>query len=116
VSSGGQRALQAALDRYANGSVGLGVHQYTFSLVVRRPTNRGQRYVIVANRPFGAYEVNLGQDSVNKPFGVVVVDVDDFGAGDGTYFRRAQITVNDDGTVSVNGCGQPDRLLNVSRQ
>lgn len=116
VSSGGQPALQAALDRYANGSVGFGVLQYTLNLVVRKPADRGQRYVIVANRPFGAYEVNTGQDSVDYPFGVVVFDVDDFGRGEGEVFQRAQIVVNDDGTVGVKGYGQPGRLLNVSRQ
>jgi hypothetical protein len=116
VSSGGQPALQAALDRYANGSVGFGVLQYTLNLVVRKPLDRGQRYVIVVNRPFSAYEVNTDQDSVSYPFGVVVFDVDDFGNGEGEVFQRAQITVNDDGTVSVNGYGQPGRLLNVSRQ
>ena len=116
VSSGGQPALQAALDRYANGSVGFGVLQYTLNLVVRKPADRRQRYVIVATRPFGAYEVNTGQDSVDYPFGVVVFDVDDFGRGEGEVFQRAQITVNDDGTVGVRGYDQPGRLLNVSRQ
>jgi hypothetical protein len=116
VSSGGQPALQAALDRYANGSLGFGVLQYTLNLVVRKPNDRGQRYVIVANRPLGAYEVNTGQDSVDYPFGVVVFDVDDFGDGEGTFFQRAQITVNDDGTVAVKGYGQPGRLLDVSHQ
>jgi hypothetical protein len=116
VSSGGQPALLAALDRYANGSVGFGVLQYTLNLVVKKPGDRGQRYVIVANRPFGAYEVNMGQDSVNYPFGVVVFDLDDFGRGEGEVFQRAQITVNDDGTVSVRGYDQPGRLLNVVRQ
>jgi hypothetical protein len=116
VSSGGQPALLAALDRYANGSLGFGVLQYTLNLVVKRPTDRGQQYVIVTNRPFGAYEVNMGQDSVDYPFGVVVFDVDDFGNGEGKFFQRAQITINDDGTVGVNGYGQPGRLLNVSRQ
>jgi len=116
VSSGGQPALQAALDRYANGSVGFGVLQYTLNLVVKKPGDRSQRYVIVANRPFSAYEVNTNQDSVNDPFGVVVFDVDDFGNGEGTVYQRAQITVNDNGTVSVNGYGQPGRLLDVSRQ
>ena len=116
VSSGGQPALQAALDRYANGSVGFGVLQYTLNLVVKKPGDRGQQYAIVANRPFGAYEVNMGQDSVNYPFGVVVFEVDDFGRGEGKVFQRAQIMVNDDGTVSVNGYGQPARLINVSRQ
>jgi hypothetical protein len=116
VSSGGQPALLAALDRYANGSVGFGVLQYTLNLVVRKPTDRGQRYVIVANRPFGAYEVNMGQDSVNYPFGVVVFDLDDFGRGEGKVFQRAQVTVDDDGTVGVKEYGQPGRLLNISRQ
>jgi hypothetical protein len=101
VSSGGQPALQAALDRYANGTLGFGVLQYTLNLVVRKPTDRGERYVIVANRPLGAYEVNVGQDSVDYPFGVVVFDIDDFGNGEGTVFQRAQVTVNDDGTVGV---------------
>jgi hypothetical protein len=116
VSTGGQPALQAALGRYANGSVGFGVLQYTLNLVVKRPTDRGQRYVIVANRPFGAYEVNTGQDSLDYPFGVAVFDVDGFGNGEGSFFQRAQITVNDDGTVGVKGYGQPGRLLDVSRQ
>lgn len=116
VSSGGQPALQAALDRYANGSVGFGVLQYPLNLVVKKPGDRGQLYAIVTNRPFGAYEVNTGQDSVNYPFGVVVFEVDDFGRGEGKVFQRAQIIVNDNGTVSVNGYGQPGRLLNVSRQ
>ena len=116
VSSGGQPALLAALDRYANGSVGFGALQYTLNLVVRKPADRGQRYVIVANRPFGAYEVNTRQDSLDYPFGVVVFDVDDFGNGEGRVFQRAQVTVNDDGTVGVKEYGQPGRLLNISRQ
>jgi len=115
VATGGQPALQAALDRYANGSVGFGVVQYTLNLVVRKPTDRGQRYVIVANRPFGVYEVNMGQDSVDYPLGVVVFDIDDFGNGEGTVYLRAQVTVTDDGVVGVKGYGQPGRLLDVSR-
>jgi hypothetical protein len=35
---------------------------------------------------------------------------------DGEVFQRAQSTVNDDSTVSVNSYGQPGRLLSVSRQ
>jgi hypothetical protein len=96
--------------------VGFGVLQYPLNLVVKKPGDGGQRYVIVANRPFSAYEVNTDQDSVSYPFGVVVFDVDDFGRGEGTVYQRAQITVNDDGTVNVNGYGQPGRLLDVSRQ
>jgi len=116
ASSGGQPVLQAALDPYSNGVVGFGALQYPLNVVVKKPSDRGQRYVIVANRPFGAYEVNTDQDSVNYPFGVVVFDVDDRGRGEGKVFQRAQITVNDDGTVDVNGYGQPARLLNVSHQ
>ena len=116
VSTGGQPALQAVLDKYSNGLLSFGVLQYPLNLVVKKPGNRGERYVIVTNRPFSAYEVNTGQDSVNYPFGVVVFDVDDRGRGEGTVFSRAQITVHDDGTVDVNGYGEPGRLLSVSRQ
>jgi hypothetical protein len=116
VSSGGQPALQAALDRYSNGVVSFGVLQYPLNVMVKKPNDRGQRYVIVANRPFSAYEVNTDMNSVNYAFGVVVFDVDDFGNGGGKVFERAQITVNDDGAVDVNGYGQPGRLLDVSRQ
>jgi hypothetical protein len=35
---------------------------------------------------------------------------------DGEVIERAQSTVNDDSTVSVNSYGQPGRLLNVSRR
>ena len=116
VASGGQPALQAVLDRYANGSVVFGALQYTLNLVVRVPTGRGHRYVIVTNRPFGVYEVNTDQDSLAYPFGVIEFEVDDFGDGEGTVFPRAQITISEDGTVGVNGYGEPGRLLDVERQ
>ncbi len=82
--------------------------------MVRVPTERGRRYVIVTNRPSRAYEVNTGQDSLDHPFGVIDFEVDDF--GDGTVFPRAQLTIAEDGAAGVNGCGKPGRLLNVSRQ
>jgi len=72
--------------------------------------------VIVANRPFSAYEVDAGLDSVNYPFGAIVFDRDEFGRGESEVFQPAQITVNDDGTVGVKGYGQRGRLLDVSRQ
>jgi len=117
LARNGQGNLLAALKGTSNGRIILGVVEYPLNLVAVKSTGGRRRYVAVTARPFGIYEVDTGQPSLNYPFGVMSFEVDDRGWGEGQVFPAASISVTDDGSIVVqNYSDTPGRIIEVRRK
>ena len=97
----GQAGLAAALRGRRNGRLRLGALEYSLDLVVTRPTDKGHRIVVVTTRPIRYQETQSGSESLDYPFGLVILEVDGFGRGDGRFYPAAALQFNEDGSVAV---------------
>jgi hypothetical protein len=69
---------------------------------------------MLANRPMAFVELQNATRSRNYPFGLVVLNVDSKGQGQGLLYGACQIRFNDKNEVEVEHYGQaPARLMNV---
>ena len=102
LKSQGQAGLAAALRGRGNGRLRLGALEYGLDLVAAKPTSNGFKLVVVTNRPIRYQETqgNSG-DSLNYPFGIVVIEIDGFGRGEGRFYPAAALHFNPDGSVAV---------------
>jgi hypothetical protein len=117
LEAGGQGALLAALREHRDGRIRLGALEVPVNLVLAEDLGRGTfRYVVVTARRLRVHEVDLGQDSLAYPFGVMVFEVGGFGKGDGTIYPAAALSVADDGTVAVDQYEiDPGRLAEIKK-
>jgi hypothetical protein len=102
LKSQGQSGLAAALRGQRNGRLRLGALEYDLDLVAAKPTSKGFKLVVVTNRPIRYQETDQGSDSLNYPFGIVVVELDGFGRGEGRFYPAAALHFNTDGSVAVH--------------
>lgn len=101
LKSQGQYGLANALKGRANGRLRLGALDYPLDLVMARPVRDGFHVVVVTTRPIRLEESQEGAASLDYPFGVVAIELDSFGRGEGRFFRTAALRINEDGTVAV---------------
>ena len=74
----------------------------------------GAHLLLVALRSVSIREVFGSRRSVDYPFTVVQIDLDDAGHGGGAYYGVARVRPQKDGEIEVDGLGiLPDRLLAV---
>lgn len=97
----GQSGLLAALRDRRNGRLRLGALEYSLDLVVAKPKDDGFLLLIVTTRPIRLEETLQGSDSAGHPFGVVSVELDGFGRGEGQFFPRAALAIDANGAVTV---------------
>ena len=117
LERGGQHALLNAIRGAGRGKIQLGGFEYPIDLVVAEPGDRGGlRYYVVTSRAMSYDEVNEGASSTSHPFSVFVVNVPDFGAGDGRIYTRAALSIDDQGHVRAEQYGgKPGTLKDVKR-
>jgi hypothetical protein len=113
----GQRGLLAALRGRGDGRLKLGAIEYGLDLIVARPLDDdGVRLTIVTTRPLRTTEVDLGQASLDYPFGVARFEIDGFGRGEGVFYPTASLRVEADGAITgqqyLEGEG---RITNVEK-
>lgn len=101
LKSQGQSGLSAALRGRRNGRLRLGALEYDLDLVAAKPTSKGFKLVVVTNRPIRYQETDQGSDSLNYPFGIVVLEIDGFGRGEGRFYPAAALHFIPDGSVAV---------------
>ena len=117
VNLGGQQALAKALSGGGGGELHLGALVHPLSMVIAEPIDDGFRYVFVTARRIMVEERNLKSESLNYPFGILVFEVGDWGAGEGKIYPAAAIHVDpDDNSVSVDQYEiEPGRLFEIKK-
>jgi hypothetical protein len=92
-----------------NGSVG-----WRLPVVRQRATEKGRRIVMFGDRPLSFYEASTAQRSRTYEFGMLILNVDENGQGDGLLYGACKVKFNADNQLDVEHFGQaPVRLANV---
>jgi len=102
LSSGGQSALLGAI-RYRNdGQLNLGAEVRPISLVFAEETRNGHRIVFLTARRIDISEKQLGQESLEYPFGIAEITIDGFsGKGEGSLHVAAAISIDSEGHLEI---------------
>ena len=101
LKSQGQAGLANALRGRANGVLRLGALEYFLDLVTAKPTSKGFKLLVVTNRPIRYQETDQGSASLDYPFGIVVIEIDSLGRGEGRFFPSAALRIQEDGAIDV---------------
>jgi hypothetical protein len=101
LRSQGQAGLANALRGRANGVLRLGALEYSLDLVTAKPTSKGFKLLVVTNRPIRYQETDQGSASLDYPFGIVVIEIDSLGRGEGRFFPSAALRIQEDGAIDV---------------
>ena len=102
LASGGQSSLLGAI-RYRNdGQLNLGAEVRPISLVFAEETRDGHRIVFLTARRIDISEKQLGQESLEYPFGVAEIEIDDFsGKGEGSLHVAAALSIDSSGHIDI---------------
>jgi hypothetical protein len=91
------------------GRVGWGI-----PVVRQHPTAKGRRIVMFSDRPISFYEARNAPRSKSSEFGMLVLDVDDKGEGEGLLYGACKVKFTTDDQLEVEHFGQaPARLAAV---
>jgi hypothetical protein len=91
------------------GRVGWGV-----AIVRQRPTEKGRRIVMFSDRPISFYEARNAPRSRDSEFGMLVLDVNQKGEGEGLLYGACKVKFTKDDQLEVEHFGQkPTRLAAV---
>lgn len=87
---------------------------WTGPVVRQHPTEKGRRIVMFSDRPISFYESRTAPRSKNYEFGMLVLDVNDKGEGEGLLYGACRVKFTKDDQVEVEHFGQaPARLAAV---
>lgn len=102
LASGGQSALLGAI-RYRNdGQLNLGAEVRPISLVFAEETRDGHRIIFLTARRIDVSEKQLGQESLEYPFGIAEIEIDEFsGRGEGSLHVAAALEIDSTGHVEI---------------
>jgi hypothetical protein len=116
LKNGGSDALEKAMDKMDNGRVTPPRSTGTKVAVIRtKKTETGQSIILVTDRPITFAELWRGSRSQDYPFGIIQLNLDEKGNGDGSMIVAAKIKINDDNTIEVESYGMgPSKLIGVS--
>lgn len=110
---GGQELLRSSLRSRKNGRIQLGGFEFNVSLVVVTPLEDGRRILVVTERPFRRTVAGEPADDA-FPFGILSLEVNGRGSGEGKILPAAALRIDEKGQVEVeNFTGDPGRLLDV---
>jgi len=103
LAKGGQSALLGAIRFRTDGQLRLGAEVRPIALVAAEETGDGYRIVFLTPRRIQVDEQQLGKESLDYPFGVAVIEVDDFsGRGEGALHVAAALSIDADGHVEID--------------
>jgi len=117
LKKSGPNGLVSALEKTKDvgrlaptGSVGSG-----FRIArIRKNPEAGYRIIMATNRPISFPELYNGTRSRDYQFGIVVLNVDNYGKGTGTFAPACKVKFNKKGELEIEHYGQkPLRLANV---
>jgi hypothetical protein len=117
-AANGQEGLVAAWQE-SNVKVGTlsltGTMGYQLRAAVSVPTESGRRIFLVTDRPISGYEMLGGsRRTEDYPIGVIEVDVDAEGKGEGQMIGAAELVVENDRLVIKTLRTDPTRLTQVT--
>ena len=116
LARGGQQMLLKVVRGTANGKIKLGTLEFPVDLVIAEPDGGGVRYYVVTSRQLRYEENYYGEESLDYPFSLLVVNVPEIGTGDGTIFTQAALYVDEEGHVRAEQYrGDPGSLKDVKR-
>lgn len=117
LKSGGSDALEKAMDKMDYGRIAPARSTGTKVAVIRmKQTDKGQSILLVTDRPITFPELWRGSRSQDYPFGIVQLNIDEKGNGEGSMIVAAKIKISDDNQIEVESYGiGPSRLIGVSR-
>ena len=112
LERGGQQALVAALRGRRDGEVQLGAMTLPIALAVVEPDDgSGFRYLFLTPRRIQVREEQFGSDSLDYPFGVLELEIDDMGHGEGELHVAARLEVDSEGHISFEDFDGMDGFL-----
>lgn len=102
LADGGQNALLGAI-RYRNdGQLRLGAEVRPIALVAAEQTSDGYRILFLTARRIDIAEKQLGSESLDYPFGIADIEVEDFsGRAEGTLHVAAAVSIDSTGHLDV---------------
>lgn len=94
-----------------SGSVG-----YQFRFIRATDTPEGRRIVMLTDRPIGFLEAYYGTRSKDYQYGLVELNLNDNGKGEGSLIYAAKVKAIRGDTIEVENFGiEPARVLNIRR-
>jgi len=87
---------------------------WRIGVVRQHPTDKGRRIVMFSDRPISFYEAGAATRSKDYEFGMLVLDVNDNGEGEGLLYGACKVKFTQDDQLEVENFGQaPARLAAV---
>jgi hypothetical protein len=87
---------------------------WSVPVVRQRPTEKGRRIVMFSDRPISFYEARTAPRSKTYEFGMLVLDVNDKGEGEGLLYGACKVKFNKEDQLEVEHYSQaPARLAAV---
>jgi len=115
----GQAGLQDAMwDLKDRGWVRVGPSLgYPITVFRNRPTEKGRLIVALTDRPIQFWEVYRSTRSRDYAFGMIVLEVDKDGNGEGKLLPAMKAKITDDGKVELESLGtEPFKILKVRQE
>ncbi len=114
-SKGSDPLLNAVQKMKAKGNVAVtGYTGWRVPVVRQRPTEKGRRIVMFGDRPVSFYEARNAPRSKSYEFGLLILNVNDKGEGDGLLYGACKVKFNKDNQLEVEHYGMaPARLAAV---
>jgi len=113
----GQDALLNAIEKLkGKGRVGVvGTTGWSVPVIRQHPTaNGGRRLVFFGNRPLSFFEAREQTITTQYPFGLMILNVDAQGKGDGLLYPVCKVKFNKRGEFEVENYGiAPAKVVNV---
>ena len=116
LRSNGQDSLVSAVDKLPErGRIAMtGTTGSAVQVVRQHPLEGGRKIVLFSNRPMAFGEVSQNTRSTDYPFGIVILNLNEKGEGDGLLYGACKVRFNKDNELEVEHYGQaPARLMNV---
>lgn len=114
LERGGQFSLLSALKGRRDGRIRMGALEMPLALVVAEEQGRGYRYLFLTPRKIQFHEKEFGEESLDYPFGIIELELDRFGRGEGNLHLAAALSIDADGHVEIedyNGAdGRVERI------
>ena len=90
---------------------------YGVAIFRSRPTEKGSLIVAITDRPIQFFELRNGTRSSDYPLGMVILELDKDGKGEGKIIAAARASFNQDGKVELESYGTtPLRVTRVKTE
>ncbi len=115
----GQPGLQEAMfDLKDRGWVRIGPSLgYPIGVFRSRPTETGRRIIALTDRPIQFCEAHRGTRSRDYAFGMIILDLDKDGKGEGKLLPAMKAKITDQGVVELESLGtDPFKIIGASQE